>query len=99
MSTRVTGIYRVKNQHVLSLVEMTKAEKERFQPQPSKEDRIYETCSHVEIVDSLPPPTVWDTRKSVEDARAKGAAQELPQPIHDGAIGTSETGILSNRSL
>ena len=78
---------------------MTKAEKDNFQPQPSEVDRRYEKCSHVEIVDSLLPPTVVDMRKSVEDARAKGAAQELPQPIHDGAIGTSETGILSNRSL
>ena len=51
----------------------------------------YEACPHVQYTDSLLPPTVWDKRKSVEDAQAKGAAQELPQPIQDGAVGTFET--------
>ena len=82
---------------MLSLVKMTKAEKDNFQPQPSEVDRRYEKCSHVEIVDSLHPPTVVDTRKSVEDARAKGAAHELP--IQDGAVGTSETGILTEKEF
>ena len=70
-----------------SLVKMTREEKNNFQPQPSVVDRRYEKCSHVEIVDRLPPPTVVDTRKSVEDARAKGVEQELP--IQHGAASSA----------
>ena len=78
------GIYRVKDRHVQALVGMSREEKENFQPQPSEADRRYGKCSHVDIVDSLPPPTVVDLRKSVEDARAKGATHEMQ--IQDGEV-------------
>lgn len=96
MSIRVTGFYRVKDQHVSSLMKMTREEKDNFQPQPSEADRRYEKSSHVEIVDSLLPPTVVDTRKSLEDARAKGAAHELP--IQDGEVGEGTRGEKRPRS-
>ena len=83
MPNRVTGIYRVKNQHVKSLWEMAETEKIAFCPQPREEEKKYETCSHVQNVDGLPPPTVWDARKSAAEARKVGAAQDVPQSLPD----------------
>ena len=75
MPNRGIGIYRVKNQHMAALLAMSGKDKIQFCPQPSEEDRKYDTCSHVEIVDGLPPPIVWDMRKTVVEARAMGEAQ------------------------
>ena len=53
----------------------------------------------MQIVDSPPPPTVWDAKKSVEDSRAEGEAQDLPHPIPDGTVGTSVSKNLSEEDL